>query len=93
MSVRPLWYASSFGQLALRDPRCDRREDWGRKSEKKEPSSYFDAMAPRYLSILRGAMHKIADSVEHKVLATIDDAAIPDSIRAVLRKAAYAAKA
>ena len=43
--------------------------------------------------ILRGTMHKIADSVEYKVPATIDDPAILDEIEAALKTAGYAAKA
>ncbi|MGB7992095.1 MAG: hypothetical protein WCF44_22040 [Candidatus Methylophosphatis roskildensis] len=42
--------------------------------------------------ILRGTMHKIADSLEYKVPATIDDPAILDEIEAALKTAGYAAK-
>ena len=43
--------------------------------------------------ILRGTMHKIADSVEYKVPATIDDPAILDEIGAALKTVGYARKA
>jgi len=42
--------------------------------------------------ILRGTMQKIADSVDFKVPATIDDPAILDEIGAALKTAGYAAK-
>ncbi len=42
--------------------------------------------------ILRGTMHKIADSVEYKVPATIDDPVILDEIGAALKTVGYAAK-
>ena len=38
-------------------------------------------------------MHKIADSVEYKVPATIDDPAILDEIGAALKTVGYATKA
>ena len=43
--------------------------------------------------ILRGTMHKIADSVEYKVPATIDDPTILDEIGAALKTVGYARKA
>lgn len=43
--------------------------------------------------ILRGTMHKIADSVEYKVPATIDDPTILDEIGAALKTVGYAKKA
>ena len=42
--------------------------------------------------ILRGTMHKIADSVEYKVPATIDDPVILDEIKDALKTIGYAAK-
>ncbi|MHA1537230.1 MAG: propionyl-CoA synthetase, partial [Alphaproteobacteria bacterium] len=39
--------------------------------------------------ILRGTMHKIADGLEHKVPATIDDPAILDEIEAALKALGY----
>ncbi len=42
--------------------------------------------------ILRGTMHKIADSMEYKVPATIDDPTILDEIGAALKTIGYAAK-
>ncbi len=42
--------------------------------------------------ILRGTMHKIADSVDYKVPATIDDPAILDEIGAALKTVGYASK-
>ena len=42
--------------------------------------------------ILRGIMHKIADSVDYQMPATIDDPAILDEIGAALQTVGYAAK-
>jgi propionyl-CoA synthetase len=42
--------------------------------------------------ILRGTMHKIADSAEYKVPATIDDPAILDEIEDALKTVGYARK-